>query len=405
MVSIRISGISENDGSGLFIGTAMWEGISMERKLRKITQAEYSGRAHQVAKTYTETRNGMVHQYSLHIFHCDGCNQYYEFRSDMIPRPYMEYGGKRYCPDCWETAQHELKEACPDCGTALSVYQRRSFFRGKCRDCWLKEIRRLRECYKPYQQELAAYLEKKGISLEKPFLDGLSETGRPLEQIAEQKDGLLPLRQGEYALYLFSARDGVFAFPDNGIGLRYIKPSPDREFMNTLESIESNHQLLAAASDGRNVYVLDQYGTMYTTEKKSPLAKKPVGEKIIDPLAHSLKIAKEYFTEEQIQTIAKKVCGSGIFEIDSHTYYDPEAQKFFRVLTDGNSYHGYEVSYEQLTKEEVMDRLTRFHFSLFNVKEFCQSGHLPNLVLAYYLPWSEGPYTPPDNFGYGTEFI
>ena len=344
----------------------------------------------------TERRNGMVHQYQILHFQCDECGNSYEYRSDEKAKAYTEYRKKNYCPSCWEQKQRELKEPCPECGRLLTICERRRFFNGLCRECWIRSIGSLRKEYAEYRGMLEYMTAQRGIRLEPPYTDGLDETGRPLQSIrTEEEADMLPLREGEYALYLMNAGDGIFAFPDNGIGLRYVRLPSDR----TMLSVDKrNNRLLAAGSDGKDLYILTDQGILIST---NPELRENAGPniRVIDIMPFCRETAGKYFTEEQIDAAAAEFCRKGISEISNSYYYDSDAKKFFYLLMDGNYYHGYDVSYANMKKEEVIaGQIRNPFFSIRNFIRECREGKIPILLILERLPWEDGPYTPPEEF-------
>ena len=78
---------------------------------------------------------------------------------------------------------------------------------------------------------------------------------------------------------------------------------------------------------------------------------------------------------------------------------------FFSCLVDGNYYHGYDVSYPVLTKENALN-LTRIS-NLYTLHQELIKGIVPNSAVIEVL--EEGPYIenydPPERVGYGTLWI
>lgn len=301
-------------------------------------------------------------------------------------------------------------------------------YRGKTRECWIQRLEEIRKRYQKYRAILEDHLKEQGIILKPAYTDGLDETGRPWGLRIIGKRGIekmLPLRKDEYALYLFDVGDGVLAFPDNGIGLRYIHAPSDRNFCAPAGGMGS---LLAAGSDGKALYILDANdGKLYITESQKacgPLGgfrrrffrteepeekekqNHPAGAvEAIDILSLYIKTAEEYFSEKEIQDAVTAFCSSGIVNVEDATYYDPAAKMFFHVYTDGNYYHGYEVRYPRLSPKEVIQSHVRVHFSLNSFIDACQAGKIPLLVILSRLPYQDRPYRPPENFGYGKHFM
>lgn len=389
--------------------------------IREVSAQYYEAHRNRIAPVITGSRGGFVHQYHILMFRCDKCGRYFEYRDDLRPRPFEEYERKKYCRECWETEQHRIMVPCRDCGLPVTLYMSRHQFKGRFRACWIKRLFALRQKYSAYRPLLENILREKGIELEPVYADGLDETGRPDRPVEDLKLGLPPLRENEYALYLMNAGGGVLAFPDNGISLRYIKaPSAKR----VLEAADSGEYLLAAGTDGKDIYSLTGKGDLYSSNedvlkgeqqssgagrmdrllgKKRSRDLQPV--RIIDPVEFCLRTAGSYFTEEQMAAAVREFCSHGIAAVSSNTYYDPQAQKFFKVLTDGNYYHGYDVEYLQKSKDEVLQEHVAFHFSIDQFVDACEAEQVPLLAILSRLPYAGGEYSPPDNFGYGTHFV
>lgn len=299
---------------------------------------------------------------------------------------------------------------CRQCGKELSDSAR---FHGLCYDCWCARLRVLRGFYRPYVERLRTLLARRGIFTSPGTLAGLTETGRPLRPVRKAATSVIPLREDEYAVYLFRARGALFAFPDNGIGLRYVIPSADSVFMRQIAGLgqdanahsSGSQCFLAAASDGIHVYALSDDGKIYHTNPSVP---EPI------PVSSRLELCREvwqsFFSDEQIRESAAWLNNrnGGIKNIDGdREYYDPTEKVFFWVSTDGNYYHGYDVSYLRLSKESVIDSSLRSELTLFRLWEKCKRGEIP---LAAELEFAEEApedmaYDPPENFGYGFHYM
>ncbi len=300
-------------------------------------------------------------------------------------------------------------ENCKGCGKELSDRERA---KGWCHDCWCSRIQEMRAFYQPYEKRLLAVLEEKGIHADPGTINGLDEMGRPLEAVRKTDTPMIHLRDNEYAVWLFRARDGLFAFPDNGIALRYVIPSADGEFMKKLDDLGleegsswyKNHCFLAAVSNGRHVYALSDDGKIYHT---NPWRPRPIT--MSSRLELHREVWRTFFSEEQIRESAAWLNGGrcGIVNVDGNTmYFDPGQKSFFRVCADGNLYHGYDVSYLRLSKEDAIDTLLR-RTRLFETWEKCRRGEIPmaaKLDLTEEAPKNK-EYVPEENFGYGLHFM
>ena len=374
--------------------------------LREVSRAYYEANKMKVSP--------VIRNRHILMFRCDKCGRCFQYREGVKPQAYEEYKSRKYCRECWKKEQELIRVPCCDCGRPITLFESRNQFKGRCRECWLKMLPSLRKKYGRYRSLLEDILLEKGIKLEPMFTDGLDETGRPDHCVEDLRLRVRPLRDNEYALYLFYAGNGVLAFPDNGIGLRYIK-APSSEII--LEAADVSESLLAGGSDGKDIYVLTGKGELYSSNENILKGENPgcYGERIdrllgkerrsnlkpvqiIDPKLFCLRKAGEYFTEEQIMTAAAKFSSQGIAAVNSNTYYDPEAKKFFKVLTDGNYYHGYDVFHEQVSRSKIMDDYVRRFFSIDQFIDQCEAGTIPMLVIISKLPWVEGPYDPPETF-------
>lgn len=375
-------------------------------KIRRISKKYYDdAHRNRVAPSFTEIRDGFVHQYHIFVFQCEECHQYFQYRSDAASQVLEKYENKVYCRDCWNKKQHEIYEACPECKKPLSYFERRNQYNGMCRDCWVKVIAKQREKYREYQNFLEEYLREQGVMLNPSDTDGLDETGRPSDSVKDKKIDILPLRDNEYALYLFEAGEGIFAFPSHGIGLRYIKAPSRQKFYGVAGG---HNRMLAAGTDGRVIYILTDKGKLFMTRSDSP--ENDNGDhtesvQAIDVYDFCMKTAEDTLSEKQIEDAVTDFCSNGIACVNDSIYYDPAAKKFFRVLVDGNYYHGYDVDYMVQSKKAVMESLVRYHFSIDGFVDACRAGEVPMLVILSRLSYEEGPYSPPDHFGYGKHFI
>ena len=300
---------------------------------------------------------------------------------------------------------------CSECGGILLPWYQDKY-RGMCKECWIKHIAKLRMRYGKYQDMLARWLAERGILLQPTYVEGLDNTGRPAFPVRDADVDMLPLRYNEYGVYLFEAGGGVLAFPDNGIGLRYIKAPSDKV---VIAANEITIRLLAAGSDGKYLYRLSDQGELYSTNEEFEQFTVTAGDfsennkrkskQMIDVVPYCQSLAKEYFTDKQINAAVSEFCkGISCCDKRNTVYYDAEAKKFFLVIVDGNYYHGYDVSYPLLSKEEAIRHEIKTWFSLYDFEEECIAGKIPLFLILLHLPYEEGNYSPPDNFGCGIHF-
>ena len=227
--------------------------------------------------------------------------------------------------------------------------------RGKTRECWIQRLEEIRKRYQKYRAILEDHLKEQGIILKPAYTDGLDETGRPRGLRIIGKRGIekmLPLRKDEYALYLFDVGDGVLAFPDNGIGLRYIHAPSDRNFCAPAGGMAGlllrrigRKSALHSGCERWKAYITESQKAcgplggfrrrFFRTEEPEGKEKQnhPAGAvEAIDILSLLHKSAEEYFSEKEIQDAVTAFCSSGIVNVEDATYYDPAAKMFFHVL-------------------------------------------------------------------------
>lgn len=263
---------------------------------------------------------------------------------------------------------------------------------------WIKHLNEVRQFYRRYEIMLSEYLKKNNIAVERNFTTGLDKTGRPKFFVENKNIGMIYLRDDECCIFVFKARGGLFAMPNNGIGLRYLVPSHSPEINDFLASEGDN--VLSVVSDGDNCYILKDNGHISSTNKDLD------GVLVFYTLEQCKKIVKEYFTEEQIQRAVDSILNEKIPLLSYKHYYDTKEKVFFSVCVEGNCYHGYEVTYLCESKEKLMGNLLKYHFTMREFEEECHMGNIPILIIVERLEDSKKKdYQPPENFGYGTYFV
>lgn len=133
--------------------------------------------------------------------------------------------------------------------------------------------------------------------------------------------------------------------------------------------------------------------------------KKELEKKTKEIVSYCISVAKKHFSEEQIEAAVKDF-SRGITRCSkiSDVYYDADRKKFFVVIVDGNYYHGYEVDYLLMSKEEAIQHETMF-LHLPQYEKQCKVGEIPLFLILLYLPYEEGDdYAPPYEFGRGDLF-
>lgn len=255
-------------------------------------------------------------------------------------------------------------------------------------------LERIRDEHKAYFFLLKNYLNDRGITLKPVYTTAASYVQSPYSRYA--------------TVYLFDVGKQVFA----------LLCRDDYALERGLWRIDANQAaclrglhhriLLAAGTDGQVIYALTGNGKLLVMD---PNGEGTIveGAQVIDPLSYCLKAAEDILPEKQIADRIAALCSGGIVEIsdtDSRIFYDPEAQYFFRMDVDGNFYHGYDVDYYPMSRAEVIAYHTGSHnFSIKRAVDACRRGFVPEIVLLARLPFREGPYSPPSDFGYGKYFI
>lgn len=276
----------------------------------------------------------------------------------------------------------------------------------------LRSLSTIQEIYSRYDTLLTEFLINQGIPAKGGSLEGINDRGKPdgYRGREERDHEMIRLRQNESAAITFHIAGGWFAIPSAGSCLRYIIPSTDDRLMDFMGSV--NGVILAAATDDKDVWILtdngnvissDQtWGVQADTQEKAPVFLFDKKDKI-----HELTM--KYFTEDRIEKIIKQMLNlGGVVRINDNLGscdYDTEEKVFFGVRTDGDYYHGYDVSYPVLKKENIISRMIN-HASLLTVELGCLQGKLPLIELIGRLEDSgKLDYRPPYNYGDGVDYI
>ena len=312
--------------------------------------------------------------------------------------------GINYCRKCYEVLLPQATLECKDCGQTIQ---------GKCRDCFLHHLEDVRQFIKPYGERFDAALREHGIHPQQSAFEGIDPYGRALVPVPELSScNLIPLREKlgmnqERALYTVNCRGDLFAIPDSMIGIRYITAHdpaalgkhPDLKEPASRNTIRSTSYILALRSDGEYLYYLTMGGYVLSENPSiTPFS-------LFDPVQEADRMIKAVITPGQIEQKADEIRKSTVYSFSSQCYYDPRAKVFFSCLVDGNYYHGYDVSYPVLTKENALN-LTRIS-NLYTLHQELIKGIVPNSAVIEVL--EEGPYIenydPPERVGYGTLWI
>lgn len=262
---------------------------------------------------------------------------------------------------------------------------------------YMYELKALRDEYREYFFILKNYLESQGITLNSVY------TTDAMDAQFQKKS--------EYAIYFFDVANRTFALPgEHGLnfGLRCI----DSDELTSYSVVE--HEIfLAAGTDGRMIYGINGKGKLIVINPDEDCDEEKrfcVTQQVIDPLSYCMKVAESTLSENQITDEISAIQSDGIVPVRTQlfdrVFYDSKEQHFFCMRVDGNFYHGYDVDYFPMSRDEVITfGITSNIFSIKDVVDTCRDGKVHPFVLLSYLPCKEGPYSPPDNFGYGRYFI
>lgn len=143
-----------------------------------------------------------------------------------------------------------------------------------------------------------------------------------------------------------------------------------------------------------------------------------------EPIEEQLKFASS-FPEEDVEREKTRMLEEtykypvfevpGVFRIiselrepvycNSAIYYDSNVGVFIWVSVDGDTHVGYEVSFEVISKDEALRKISRSIEGLHHImEEMRDKGEIPALAIALSLPERTMPddYVPPKELGRGT---
>lgn len=157
-------------------------------------------------------------------------------------------------------SQDHPTRRCHQCNAPFDL----NYTGGLCLDCWQKEYSLKKAFYSSYTVRLRNELHNSGIEVLDESTKGVLESGEPVCKVKRCADiDTIPLRENERALFTVSCRDSVFAFPDSGIGLRYLSIAPeDCEWARKIDAKES---IMSICSDGRELYYLTEQGIIQSS--------------------------------------------------------------------------------------------------------------------------------------------
>ena len=340
---------------------------------------------------------GPVHMRGDGIF-CQSCGK-------KIPKAGHHILGNNYCDNCYSVLEESTTLPCARCGK-MTPYK--TMIRKLCPDCWLQEIEGRRSFYRYYGKMLEMALKERGIDVLPEVLDGITVDGKAVKPVIHYPWlNTIPLRHNnqslrERALYTVPCRGGMFAMPDNGIALRYLSVPATLGFQKWVKDYLNDaprSYLAAIRSDGQELYIAEQNGEVWSsTPGFEPFI-------LFDIQAEVRRICS-LLPEEKIQAAADRY-QTGIHHFD-HFYYDGDHKKFFEVLTDGNYYHGYDVSYRTVSKAGLLSQWPVLNYSgFYDLYVQCLAGKIPLFAIVERLEEDETltDYQPPEGTGCGIDWV
>ena len=318
----------------------------------------------------------------------------------------LSCSGLVYCENCYSVLVESTTLPCARCGKTVRY---KTMVSKLCPACWLQEIDTRRSFYRYYGELLEKALRERGVDVLPETLAGSNAAGEAAWPVVRYSWlNILPLRDDihagnrERALYTVPCRGGLFALPSNGIAPRYLDLPLTPGFQKWAKDFlcSAPHSYLAAIrSDGQELYIADQNGKVWSSDPMfQPFT-------LFDPQAETRRICG-LLSEEQIQVVLDRY-QTGIHHFD-HFYYDCDHKKFFEVLTDGNYYHGYDVSYQTVSKAELLSKWRVLNFAgFYNLYVQCVGGNIPLFAIVERLEEDEilTDYQPPEGTGRGIDWF
>lgn len=286
--------------------------------------------------------------------------------------------GKLLCPSCFKKLSKTTTVVCKECGKTISYLESKSKL---CPECWLNRLSKLREFHGEYHARLSASLSEKGISVLPASTEYVDESGRATLPIVPSATNCTPLRKDvrgycdgdECAVFTVKVKGTVFALPDNGIGIRYIKAGTDSPFTDHACSLEKGC-ILALASDGKDLFVLNDRGDVLSTKKDWEVYP------LFDVMDEVREITARYFDESEISEAVRQYeqgTSNISSSVTSKISYDCTQNAFIKCHYSGNSHEGVESIYSEMSREDVLRQLTKYHFNLREIVFSAQNGTVP----------------------------
>lgn len=283
--------------------------------------------------------------------------------------------GKRLCPACFNRLRKSSTVICKECNKMVPYLEMKNHL---CTDCWMKQLSKLRDFHGAYHTRLLNSLTEKGISVSPPSTKSVGASGRAVFPVIPSSTDCLPLRKDERAIFTLKIRDAIFTLPDNGIGIRYLKPSTDKSFMNHACSLARGH-ILALASDGNDLFVLNDTGSVLSTKQDWE------AYQLFDIIEEVRQITDHSFDESKVSAAVSLYERGIASSITDRITYDCVQDAFIQYYDYGCAHEGIERVYSEISRQDVLQSLTRYHFSLRETVFSAQKGTIPLISIVVQL--------------------
>ncbi len=288
--------------------------------------------------------------------------------------------GKRLCTSCFQRLRKTATIVCEECGKTIPYLE---MTRHLCPVCWSRRISKLRDFHGEYHARLSDFLSKRGISVLPASTEYLDASGRTSFPIVPSAADCIPLRKDVHGNYggdecaVFTAQVGgaVFALPDSGIGIRYLKASVDRSLLDHAHSLAKSSYILALASDGNDLFLLNDHGTVLSTKpdwNACPL---------FDVIEEVRKITHHYFDDATVSAAVQQYEHGVTSSLADKISYDCEQKAFIEYVNCGNSHDGIERVCEEISRQDVLQQLSQRSFHLREIVFAAQTGTVPMISI------------------------
>lgn len=284
--------------------------------------------------------------------------------------------GKRLCTSCFQRLRKTATVVCEKCGKTIPYLEMTQHL---CPSCWSKYLSSLRDFHSGYHARLSNFLSKQGITVLPPSTEYLDESGRASFPIVPSATDCIPLRKDvhgnlggdECALFTVKIGDAIFALPNHGIGIRYLKAGADCSLPDHAYSLAKSSYILALASDGNDLFLLNDRGTVLSTRpnwKACPL---------FDAIEEVLTITHRYFDDATISAAVQQYEQGVTSSLVDKISYDCEQKAFIEYVDCGSSHDGIERVYEEISRQDVLQQLSQRSFHLQEIVFAAQKGTVP----------------------------